>query len=460
MADGTVEAIHGAAGEVAPGIFRRLQHDSTRDADMPDAEAGAVLETPLHTGDTSMVLPSGPLNTSRPYTRSLARLQAHDNPISPGIQLLGKLQSASSRPPTNVSSSRLEDAKDIRYVEDGEDEDEDAVEEEEEGEGDEIAQARPQGLQKRGARASSVYGNVGQPTAPRRSDRIRARREVKAVGVGAGVSDNVVASKTGSGVQSRKKTKATRTRQWTGPSRRSARLSKPLTQFHKYQMLPNELKIHVWEAAIKPRVVYIRNRAAPNATNTVQTKQPTWFMSNKISVEVAKNAYKKMFELHTPTDASTRQDVNPDIDVIVLEPCCNGCRGLYCTRHQFSQEDRSAVRSLAVQIDSPYLLPSALPCWASISMSWPNVETLYLMKTALRGDQPNDKALIRINESYRETQLRNRFNQWKKEVGKDRTVTTLEFVVVVDKETDNKPEDRYKDVEDRKTGLPEDIILG
>lgn len=456
MADGTVEAIQGAAGDVGLGIHSRLQHDSTRDTDMPDAEADAALETPDHAGGPSMVLPSGPLSTSRPYTRSLARLEAHANPITPRAQFLGKLQSASSNPTTTVSSSRLEDAKDIRYGEEGEDEDED---EEDDDDEDEVTLTRPKGLQKRRARASSVYGNVGQPTAPRRSERIRSRREVKEVGIGAGIARGVAAAKTG-GVQSRKKARAVRTRQWTGPFRRSARLSKPLTQFHKYNMLPNELKIHVWEAAIKPRAVYLRNRAAPNATNIVQTKQPTWFMSNRISVEVAKNAYKKMFELHTPADASTRQYVNPDIDIIVLEPCCNGCRGLYCTRHQFSPEDRSAVRSLAVQIDSPYLLPSALPCWASISMSWPNVETLYLMKTALRGDHPKDKAIIRINETNRETQLRNRFNQWKKEVGKDRAVTTLEFVVVVDKDTDNKPEDRYKDVEDRKTGLPEDIILG
>ncbi|KAH8664222.1 hypothetical protein BX600DRAFT_464025 [Xylariales sp. PMI_506] len=217
----------------------------------------------------------------------------------------------------------------------------------------------------------------------------------------------------------------------------------------------------VWEAAITPRLVYVRNRAAPNPSPLVQTKQPSWFMASRMSVAIAHKAYLSMFGLHSPAETRTRQPFHPGVDVLVLEPCCNGCRGFYCTRHQFTEEDRATVHSLAVQIDSPNLLSTALPCWVTISLSWPSVTTLYLLKNALKGDQREDKALVRITEGDRETDLRNRFTEWKKGPGKEKAIATLEFVVILDKEPDSVPiVDKYKTVEERKTGLPEDIIIG
>lgn len=83
------------------------------------------------------------------------------------------------------------------------------------------------------------------------------------------------------------------------------------------------------------------------------------------------------------------------------------------------------------------------------------------MKTALRGDQAGEKAMLRVAEGSHEKQLRERFDAWKKNTGITKTLDTLEFVAVVDQEpTAVKAQNRYKGVAERKTGLPEDIIVG
>ncbi|KAI0124182.1 hypothetical protein BJ170DRAFT_686549 [Xylariales sp. AK1849] len=423
--------------------------NSPRDTAMPDADA--VLATPQQSSDSGfLVLPSGPLTSSYPNTRSHARLRPAPDLKGPRpTGLLSRLQSASARSTKERATSRLEDAREIRYM--GGEEGQAEGDDDEEGGANEVEDQR-QGIRelKASRRASSLRPDIGQLRVIRRSARIKSRDEIK---------PDVVA---GGDPSKKRATKKQKTQQHVQlPLRRSARLAKPLTKFHKYCDLPPELKIIAWEAAVNPRLVYIRNRAAPNPSYIVQNKQPTWFMANRISVEVAKKSYRKMFGLHTPVDVRTRQDVNPDVDIIALEPCCNGCRGLYCTRHQFTADDRAAVRFLAIQTDSPYLLPTAAPCWVTISTSWPSVETLYLMKIAIKGDLPAEKAIIRMEETDRETDLRKSFDAWKKDLGKDKTVTNLEFVVIVDRETEPKNSmDRYKGVEERKTGLPEDIILG
>lgn len=69
--------------------------------------------------------------------------------------------------------------------------------------------------------------------------------------------------------------------------------------------------------------------------------------------------------------------------------------------------------------------------------------------------------MIRIKEGDHEVALRKLFETWKKEAGQDQKLTALEFVRVVEQEPATKSiEDRYRSVEDRKTGLAEDIILG
>lgn len=442
-----------AGGRAFGPILPTLQHDDSRDTAMPDVADGPTFATPLQPDRNGIIVPSGPLSTGR-LTRSMSKRLGIDLTITTTpsrTPLFDRLQSASSKGSKRAKTTRLEDARDIIYpatyglqevVQDGPRDD-----------GDDGEEDVDIGLALRKTRAGSIRSDIGQLRVPgRRSDRIKSRAATRPKAAPKG------------GV--RKRTKKTPAQpQKRAPPRRSARLAKPLTEFHKYGELPDELKICVWEAAIEPRLVYLRNKVAPNPTYDVQTKRPSWFMVTAISVDVAKKNYQKRFVTEASNTSlaitSTRQDVNTDVDVIAIEPCCTGCRGMFCARHQFSQADRESVRFLAVQTDSPYLISSASPGWVTISTAWPKVETLYLMKTALKGQQKEDKALIRIKEEDREKALRQKFDDWKKKAGADSKLTNLEFVVVVDKETQpQNPNDRYKGVQERKTGLVEDILLG
>lgn len=430
-----------------------LEHESSRDTAYPDIDP--ILATPRNSAQ-EFVAVSGSI--SRPTTRSVARLQASENDQSLGVKaspktsLFSRLQSASTRLSTGATSSRLEDAEDIQY-EDEDDDDEDV-----EDQADQAIEVRPS--RKRKARSHSMRQEAVQSRVPvRRSARINPKKAALRESTPESAIIVSISSVTSRNGRPRK------TRKLAGemklPTRRSARLAKPLTQFHKYNELPPELKIHIWEAAVTPRVVYIRNRSAVTFTADVQNKQPTsWFTATKIASEVAKRAYRPMFGLHSPNNAQTRQAVNPDIDIVVLEPCCNGCRGYYCSRHQFSNEDRNAVRFMAIQTESPFLIPSTSPCWVTISNAWPNVETLYLTKAAVKGISKGEKAVIRMKEGEHETTLRKRFDEWKKGDGLEKKMATLEFVFIVDKEPETKArKDRYSSVEDRNTGSSDDIIL-
>jgi hypothetical protein len=96
----------------------------------------------------------------------------------------------------------------------------------------------------------------------------------------------------------------------------------------------------------------------------------------------------------------------------------------------------------------------------SISNAWQNVETLYLAQLGIRGDNKGDKAIIRIKEGAHEARLRKRFNEWKEKDGSEKKLTKLEFVVIVDRQAGSTYRaDRYTDVSNRLTGLPEDIIM-
>ncbi|KAI0534604.1 hypothetical protein GGR58DRAFT_482189 [Xylaria digitata] len=254
-----------------------------------------------------------------------------------------------------------------------------------------------------------------------------------------------------------------------GPRRRSARLRKPLDVFHKYPDLPPELRLMIWEAAVRPRLTYICNRSSilGHAHNFgIQNKYPSWFMTCQMSVYIAKRYYQKLFgqngmHLSPSMGIPLRpQDINPLVDIVIFEPCHNGCRGFYCAQ-QYHREDRAAVQKLAVQIDSQHLPSASEPGWVTISRSWPNVETLFMMKPAIKGIDASDKAMIRIKEGDHEVALRKLFEAWKKGAGQNLKLTTLEFVRVVEQEAETKPiKDRYQSVEDRKTGLVEDIVLG
>ncbi|ORY71660.1 uncharacterized protein BCR38DRAFT_404719 [Pseudomassariella vexata] len=445
MADTVDEVDRG--GDDGVDVNSRSEHDPSRDTAVPD------LATPQQLGNGFFVLPSGSL--SRPTTRSISRFQSVSSvtesgpKTDPKTELLSRLRSASSKASGGGTASSLEDSRDIKRRGEG-DEEEKVMEE---------VVVRPPTKKRKLTTSNELSTREQSQTATRRSARINPQNEDLREGT------PQVAELNSAGGSARSKHRKPPVKPRRMPLRRSARLSKPLTEFHMYANLPPELKICVWEAAVTPRVVYIRNRASIAwnfpFTNDVQNSQPKWFMTTKISAEVAKSSYVNMFALHSPDDDRTSQVVNPETDIIILEPCCSGCRGHYCTRHQFSDDDRSAVRSMAVQTEPRGLPLMALPCWESISNAWRNLETLYLMKEPLRGNHKEEKAILRITEESREVELRKKFDEWKKGNGKDKKITKLEFVVVVNKETEPKAlKNRYKDVKNRNTGLPEDVIIG
>ncbi|KXJ93321.1 hypothetical protein Micbo1qcDRAFT_54736 [Microdochium bolleyi] len=278
--------------------------------------------------------------------------------------------------------------------------------------------------------------------------------------------DNVISKVTSGRV--RKRSAATPASASRHP-RRSARLAKPLTDFHMFGQLPRELQIMVWEAAIEPRVVYLRNRSRPGLfggsfNGKVQNKQPKWFLACQTSWYVAQLHYQPMFKVipaysYHVEDNKHIQAMDVNSDIVLLEPCCPGCRAYSCTRHQFQGQDRERVRFIAVQVESPQLMENASPCWLTISLSWPNVETIYMTRTSVVGDDETPKALIRVSEDAHEQRLYKRFVQWKKAEGAHNKIRHIEFVAVVNRE-EGKFQERYHDVPGRKTGMQSDIVVG
>ncbi|KAI1332152.1 hypothetical protein F5Y16DRAFT_215033 [Xylariaceae sp. FL0255] len=351
-------------------------------------------------------------------------------------------------------SSNLEDARDIQYgvVEN--------VEDDGEGEEEFNMDILNEELRLEKGKGHPTTGGLSL----RRSSRL-SKQESEIREPSPSTALTAILSKTHRIVKKPRKTRKSAPKTITTVLRRSARLAKPLESFHKYTELPNELKIMVWEAAITPRLTYICNRGSVlnhALTFGIQNKLPNWFMVCKLSVYVAKMHYQKLFALAPalPFGDVVRpgQDINPAVDIVVFEPCHSGCRGFYCAQ-SYSQHDRSAVKQLVVQIDSANLVPGSEPGWVTISRSWPNVETLYMMKTAVTGVDQRDKAMIRIKGDLHEKSLRRGFNAWKKAAGKDLAMSKLEFVRVVQRES-GALKDRYASVTDRLTGYPEDIIHG
>ncbi|KAI1084237.1 hypothetical protein F5B20DRAFT_288132 [Whalleya microplaca] len=429
-----------------------LSHDTPRDISMKDAP---VFGTPRQAGaSTPYIFGSG--SASRPVTRSMSRVRFDDAIISTSTstpRLFDRFRDASTKATRSSTHSNLEDSRDIQYR---------PVQAEEE-EGTETGD-QPQPFHT--SISTLGHPHTGQLRVPvRRSARIQGSKAL----VRESTPSTTLAPISQEVDRIRKKGKRgliARDRHGRF-TRRSSRLMTPLLEFHMYSKLPDEIKIMIWEAAISPRVAYICNRsslahfAAPFG---VQNKLPTWFTACRLSAWVAQKNYQKMFALHGPrneVDNLPRQDINPDVDIVIFEPCHNGCRGYHCARHQYCDADRNAIRFLAIQTESRHLVPTAEPCWQTISRSWPNVVTLYLMRVALKGVGNGEKALIRVKETDDELELQKRFKEWKKGPGKEMKVAKMEFVTVVDRETEPKhPKDRYRDIAERQTGLPEDIILG
>ncbi|CAJ2507613.1 Uu.00g087990.m01.CDS01 [Anthostomella pinea] len=410
-------------------------------------------------------------------------------PSSGGKRLRHILLSSSTKTTPSTTTSNLEDSRDIRHVEPErpyEDREDDEIGGDDDG--TEIGEGYQPHASSRGGKSARNHPETGQLRVPtRRSARIGAKTLLAR---GSGPSDALCGSLSDGSTSvshdnrvRKKQRRVKSTSRLTGTAgivRRSARLAKPLSVFHKYPDLPEEMKIMIWEAAISPRLVYLCNRlniSLPTAvhiptTPGIQNSLPTWFAACGLSTWVAEKNYTKLFSLHhfqpPSIDLTTCQDVNINADIVVFEPCHSGCRAMYCARAQYSEQDRSQVRFLAVQIDSPNLVAAAEPGWVSVGRSWPNVETLYFIKGGVKRPEKQEKAMIRVKEDNHDSNLRKAFDEWKKNAGKYEKVASLQFVKVVDQEPqmknekdgDKKAKDRYKSVDDRKTGLPKDIIIG
>ncbi|KAI1376572.1 hypothetical protein F4677DRAFT_81792 [Hypoxylon crocopeplum] len=434
-----------------------MRHDSSHNAEMVDSP---ITSTPAHkvasTPSTAGFTPS-----SRPVTRSMARVNSANPSVTfmAGTSLRERLQRSAKKPIPTLDIPNLESSRDIDY---GGVKQDDEVDEDENGVG--IA------MKDRGEPLISPH--LEKPPRKRPStDRLRVptRRSTRINDRKLAIEQPVDLTVAAPAKKRARRAGNTKIPLPLSQLRRSPRFLKPLTEFHKYPDLPRELQIMVWEAAIEARLVYICNRTSAASSIVpfgVQNKLPTWFMTCSTSVWVARLHYQKLFALHsrpipplniTMIDLTTIQDVSPNNDIVIFEPCHNGCRGYHCARHQYCDTDRSAVRFLAVQTESPSLPPTADPCWETVTRSWPNVETLYLMRVAVKGVDKRDKAMIRVKCNAHETTLLTRFEQWKKELGADAKLTKLDFVVVVEKESTIMGP--YQSVADRKTGQPEDIIL-
>ncbi|RYO77143.1 hypothetical protein DL766_008405 [Monosporascus sp. MC13-8B] len=436
-------------GEQRPGGTAVLERTASQNS-------APVLSTPKRPQDMHFIEGSGSL-TQR-VTRSMAKAQ-FDFTINstPGstTRFEERLRNAFSKSTPHAHSSSLEESRTITY--ENADEDEEVADDDNGGE--DIAEAVSW-------RSTAKSGLARVRSSRKRRGRSSARRyigrKVSKVSTRDSTPSDAMTSTTGDGDRPRKRRRVDLAPR-NLPTRRSARLSKPLTVFHKYPELPPEIKMMIWEAAIEPRVVYFRNifTQPPIPYPTVQNKAPLWFMACKMSLKIALQNYENLFPLRDPTGKVTRQPINVAVDIVLLEPCCNGCRAKNCASRNFDANDRASIRSLAVQTDSPYLMPTVQPCWSSIMDSWPNVETLYLLHLALKGENPRARAMIRMQEGLREQRLRKRFDDWKKDVGKDKALKRLEFVTMAEVESNVQHlKDRYKYTYCRKTGLPEDIIIG
>lgn len=428
---------------------RRESVVDLKDDDMQDVEMEDYPVTMTPGGQTDMVsFTPGSRAFARPVTRSISKLSSVE-PLEAlsytTTSLRARLQKSSKKPIPSLNLSKLEESKDIKL-----DDEDDIVERSEDGD-----QSSPSM-----ERLLKEHRDIGQLRMPiRRSSRIGDHQAIAN-------STSMTLTRAKSKRIAGKRTRANTVHRYP---RRSSRLWKPLTEFPHYARLPPELQMMIWEAAIEPRLLYICNRSSiehAGAAFGAQNTPPKWFNTCHLSRYIAGLHYQKRFGIHDSfipnmnINPKTIQDFNTN-DIVIFEPCHGACRGCHCARHQYCEDDRSAVRFLAVQTEAPQLANATEPCWQTITRSWPNVETLYLMRVPLTGVNKQEKAMIRVRTNAHEEGLLQRFDQWKQGLGQDVKVNRLEFVEVVQKEnTTTNPKDQYRSVHDRLTGFPEDVILG
>ncbi|TLS27080.1 hypothetical protein PpBr36_04578 [Pyricularia pennisetigena] len=139
-------------------------------------------------------------------------------------------------------------------------------------------------------------------------------------------------------------------------------------------------------------------------------------------------------------DISEQQAVNPEIDIIYIEPCCDGCRGQHCISRQFLSVDRNAVRFLIVK-DEPLWPPTRggiPPCWQTLTSVFPNVEIMYIdinnqgpPKSTI-GKTKQRRVMVRVKETALPRIMihLSRFAAWKKDAGQNIKLAKVEFVAV------------------------------
>ncbi|KAI1458844.1 hypothetical protein F4805DRAFT_466452 [Annulohypoxylon moriforme] len=412
-----------------------------------------MVDSPMVLTPDGQTVTAPPASSARAFARPITRSISKVSSIEPfealsysPISLRARLQTSSKKPLPTLNLSKLEESRDIKHGI----KDEVIVRSED---GDQISPSLEKLLRE--------HPEIGQLRMPiRRSARIGDHQTF--------ICDLTPAStalvKSRSKRVGGKKLKPNFINRYP---RRSSRLWKPLTEFPQYVKLPPELKMMIWEAAIEPRLLYVCNRSSVAHAGAVfgaQNSPPKWFNACRLSRYISQFHYQKRFGLHDPfipnINLKTIQDFNPS-DIVIFEPCHGACRGCHCARHQYCEDDRFAVRSLAIQMESPQLPNATEPCWQTVTRSWPNVETLYLMRVPVKGVDKREKAMIRVRPNDHEAGLLRRFEQWKEGLGKAIKVNQLEFVEVTQKEDATmNPKDQYRSVTDRLTGFPEDVILG
>lgn len=243
------EALPGRGDDdAASTVNPKLEHQGSEDIHMSNA-TDDVLATPQHFG--SPMIPGSASVGHRPQTRSMTRNQIRNQTVKTPV--FTRLQDASSRPKDKpaISASKLEDAEDIDYS----------------GGGSSRAQAiqSPKGdTNVNPSRTKKSRGTL------QKSPRSRRKTSLLRESTPANQAHDTSNGASSEMPRKRRKTMADPHYPRPLPLRRSARLSKPLTEFQKYSELPNELKFAIWEAAAcEPRLVYIRNRQRPGFSNDV-----------------------------------------------------------------------------------------------------------------------------------------------------------------------------------------------
>ncbi|KAJ9131233.1 hypothetical protein NKR23_g11801 [Pleurostoma richardsiae] len=254
-------------------------------------------------------------------------------------------------------------------------------------------------------------------------------------------------------------------------SRRLAAKQGPAKTFDRFfRRLPGELQLIIWDIAVadesNARCVVVRNSSAAGFASDAITNNPMppLWRACVDSRAAMLRCYRLMFGRLDPAASSGRspptthrdpdaQLFDPSRDVALFQPCGIGCRGAHCAKRQFSLYDRVHVRAIAVQMEPHWVAAVSSPIWLTIITSFPNLETLYVIRKKVFGsapyepgwdedlastaDVPRSLARVRFLEDA-EQLLWHRFLTWKRRVAsldddQRKALKNIEFVTVVER---------------------------